>query len=160
MDERHHRTPLHPGPHGVCADSHHNGSDEIVLTPNVTDDIRCWWSASGEFTSRSAYQAFFLGQVAIHGAKELWQVKASNKCKFLVWLLLHGRVWTSERLHRFGLNDNDSCALCAQESETVDHLFLTCVYNRETWFKALRRFQWHQLAPQNNGSLVGWWLQS
>lgn len=117
-----------------------NVTYEITLTPNVLDDIRWRWSSSGELSSRTAYQAFFLGQVAVHEAKELWQVRAPNKCKFLAWLILHGRVWTSDRLHQHGLNDNDSCALCAQEAETMDHLFLTCVYSRETWFKVLRRF--------------------
>jgi hypothetical protein len=31
-----------------------------------------------------------------------------GKCRFFVWLVLHGRCWTSDKLHRHGLKDSDT----------------------------------------------------
>jgi hypothetical protein len=74
--------------------------------------------------------------------KELWKVIAPGKCRFFLWSVLHGRTWTSERLFRHGLRDDDSCALCNQGPETVDHLLTGCIFSREFWFKFLRRYGW------------------
>lgn len=108
----------------------------------------------------SACQALFTGQTAVLGAKELWKIKDPNKCRFFLWLCLHGRVWTAERRRRHGLQQSDICSLCGQEVETLDHLLLQCVLSREIWFKVLRHSGWQQLAPTGMDSLVDLWLHS
>jgi hypothetical protein len=83
-----------------------------------------------------------------------------GKCKFFAWLVLHGRCWTSDRLHRHGLKDSDSCALCAQAVETLDHLLVDCVFSRETWFRTLGHILLPQLAPDRLMSLAAWWCSA
>lgn len=41
------------------------------------------------------------------------------------------QVLSADCLHRHSLRDNE-------EPKTIDHLFLTCAYSREVWFKVLR----------------------
>ena len=89
-----------------------------------------------------------------------------QKVKFFYYLALHGRVVDSrvqdapcsyypegevflvacstrpgvgsrERRMRHGLQDSAACALCNQEDETTDHLFVSCVYNHEVWHRVL-----------------------
>jgi hypothetical protein len=85
----------------------------------------------GQYSSSSTYAAVFLGQASIPGAKQLWKVRAPGKCHFFFWTVLHGRAWTGERRYRHGLQDSDSCSLCTQDPETVDHLLVGCVFSRE-----------------------------
>ncbi|OEL22734.1 hypothetical protein BAE44_0016248, partial [Dichanthelium oligosanthes] len=40
------------------------------------DRVRWKWCPSGRYSCSSAYQAFFVGQTALLGARELWKVKA------------------------------------------------------------------------------------
>ncbi|WVZ79753.1 hypothetical protein U9M48_027296 [Paspalum notatum var. saurae] len=115
------------------------------LTPSIPDSFHWKWSSDGNFSSSSTYKAFFLG------TSLLWKTQAPNKCRLFMWLALLGRYWTSERLHRHGLHDDPTCALCAQEGESVDHLLLTCVHSRETWFRCLGRFNLQNLAPATEG---------
>jgi hypothetical protein len=83
-----------------------------------------------------------------------------GKCKFFAWLVLHGRCWTSDRLHHHGLKDSDTCALCAQEVKTLDHLLVDCVFSRETWFRTLTHILLPQLAPDRPTSLATWWCSA
>jgi hypothetical protein len=108
----------------------------------------------------SAYQALFIGQFPILGAKGVWQTKAPAKCRFFAWLTLLGMHWTLERLWRHGLRDDAACTFCDQELETIDHLLTQCSYSREIWFKVLRRCGWQSLAPSIDVGVVEWWLSA
>lgn len=78
--------------------------------------------------------------------------------KFFFWLALHRRLWTAERRKRHGLQDEDACALCGQESETSDHLFVACVVARQVWTALLSPIGLESLAPRRDDALVDWWL--
>jgi len=99
------------------------------------------WSPDGVYSSSSAYKAFFHGLTLLPGARQLWRASVPPKVKFFAWLALHGRIWTSDRRRRHGLQDDASCALCDQEDETADHLLLGCVFTREVWHRLLRSFR-------------------
>jgi hypothetical protein len=58
-----------------------------------------------------------------------------------------------------GLQADNSCTLCSQEPELVNHLVIQRVFSREVWFSALRRCDWHHLAPSADDS-VTWWVHS
>lgn len=103
---------------------------------------------------------FFTGQYSILGAKELSKSKAPPKCKMFFWLALLDRCWTSDRLLCHNLCNNGPCALCSQETETIDHLLLGCVFSREVWFKLLRASGSQALAPAIGMPIANWWLPS
>jgi hypothetical protein len=100
------------------------GVDQVELTLGIRDQLEWKWSASGQYSMQSAYNAMFMGQTLLLGAKELWKVKDPKKCLFFGWLVLHKRCWMVERCHCHGLKDSDRCALCSKEAETIDHLLL------------------------------------
>jgi hypothetical protein len=97
------------------------------LNPDGQDRIVWRWSPSGCCSSRTAYQTLFLGEMALQGANKLWKVRAQNKCRFFLRLVIHGRCLTSERLQRHGLCNNGPCALCSHATKTFDHLLIQCV---------------------------------
>jgi hypothetical protein len=111
-------------------------------------------SQMGLYSSASAYNALFVNQTSLFGAKELWKVCAPNSCRFFIWLVLHGRCWTSDQLQRHGLQNSSPFALCNQAVETLDHLLVQCVVARETWLKILRPLGWQHLTPSTNVSMV------
>uniref|UniRef100_A0A0A9E2U6 Reverse transcriptase zinc-binding domain-containing protein n=1 Tax=Arundo donax TaxID=35708 RepID=A0A0A9E2U6_ARUDO len=106
---------------------------------------------------RTAYQAFFISQLKVAGVRKS---RVPNKCRFVIWLVIHGRFWTSDWLQRHGLRNNGPCALCSQHPETLDHLILGCVYSRETWFNLLHWARLQCVTPNPDAPFVEWWLQS
>ena len=134
---------------------------EVQLLENQPDKI-CWkWTLDKIFSTASGYSAFFIGQHPIEGAKLLRKTRAPAKCKFFIWLVLHERCWTAARRKRHGLQDDDSCALCAQSSETIDHLLVACPFSREVWFKVLRKVGWDTaLLHVPTDFFTTWWTKA
>jgi hypothetical protein len=89
------------------------------------------WSRDGSFSTASAYRAFFSGEHTIPGARSLHKTRAPGKCRIFIWLALHDRVWTSARRKSHNLQDDDRCALCDQQPETIDHLLVGCSFSRD-----------------------------
>jgi hypothetical protein len=131
--------------------------DGIQFQPHTPDRLVWKWTASGEYSSSSAYRAFFARTTSLLGAKEVWKASAPSKVKFFFWLALHGHLWTAERRKRHGLQQNDVCALCDQAVESTDHLLAACVFSREVWYRLLLLAGLHHLCPGSDSSLVDWW---
>jgi hypothetical protein len=67
---------------------------------------------------------------------------------FFIWLVAQNRCWTADRLAKRGLNHPNKCPLCDQDAESINHLVASCVFARVFWYKLLRKFGMHFLAPQ------------
>lgn len=93
--------------------------EEVVLSPDM-EDIHIWkHTSSSQFSSKSAYMAYFTGDVTFEPWKRLWCSWAPLRCNFFLWLAIRNRCWTSDRLARRGLSHPDRCPLCDQEDETA-----------------------------------------
>jgi hypothetical protein len=56
------------------------------------------------------------------------------------------------------MNHPETCPLCDQEEENIDHLLVSCVFARQFWFSFLQRVHLHELAPQmDTTSFSEWW---
>jgi len=131
---------------------------EIQLLPGVPDHHVWTPSASGIFSSRSAYARFFEGAVKFEPCKRMWKSWAPPRCKFFLWLATLNRCWTDDRLARRGLDHPDKCHLCDQEEESAQHLLVSCVFARDIWFQVLSMIGWQQLTPDQNAIVFqDWW---
>ena len=93
-----------------------------TLSWRLTEDLN--------YSAASAYGAMFLGASLPLGAKEIWRTAAPPRVRFFFWLVLHGRCWTAERRRCHGLQPDDTCIMCDQGVETIDHILLNCCYCR------------------------------
>ena len=131
------------------------------LQPDV-EDVHIWqFSASGQYSTKSAYEALFIGATGFRPWERIWRSWAPGKCKFFMWTVAHNRCWTADRLARRGLPHPATCPLCDQAEETIDHLMISCVLSRQFWFNILQLFGLDVLAPQPNDSCFDdWWANS
>ncbi|XP_075096380.1 uncharacterized protein LOC142174479 [Nicotiana tabacum] len=53
----------------------------------------------------------------------MFQNAARPKAKFIMWLMVQGRLLTSDRLENWKIFVDTECAMCRKEVETRDHLF-------------------------------------
>lgn len=99
----------------------------------------------------------FLGSSTPLGARLIWKTAAPPRVRFFFWLVLHDRCWTAARRFRHGLQDSDTCILCDQAPETMDHILLGCAYSREVWSICFRRLGWTHLVPPADAPVMEWW---
>lgn len=65
------------------------------------EDVHIWTrNTSGKFSSKSAYQAFFMGGIEFEPYKQLWKSWAPLKVKIFIMMALWKRCWTADRLAR------------------------------------------------------------
>jgi hypothetical protein len=76
-------------------------------------------------------KAFSLAQAPLHIIRWCGNHGPCPNAGFSFGLLLKKRCWTIDRLVKRGLDHPEKCLLCDQEAETMDHLFVTCVFARE-----------------------------
>jgi hypothetical protein len=131
---------------------------QVQLHPNSPDRFIWKWSSSQQYSSASAYQAFFHGQCAVPAAKELRKTRAPVNVKFFVWLVILDRCWTAERRQRHNMQDNADCNLCGQAVESIHHLLLGGVYSTEVWVRLLRSIGLLHLCLAQDVALAPWWL--
>ncbi|KAJ0929069.1 putative reverse transcriptase zinc-binding domain-containing protein [Helianthus annuus] len=77
-----------------------------------------------------------------------WNPWAPNKCNYLLWRALMGRVASKMGLSNRGIQlPNVTCDRCGLEEETSDHIFATCLFARSIWWQV---FAWIKVPlPQN-----------
>jgi hypothetical protein len=104
------------------------------------------------------YRAFFFGQCAVLGTKELSKTAAAPRCKFFLWLTLLDRCWTSEWLQRHNLQNNGALrALFAGTGDRRPSSLLGCSYSRGLISRATGAgFQY--LMPSVEMVLADWWI--
>ena len=87
----------------------------VILQQGVPDQF--WWklSQSGSYSSKTAYAACFVGSIRFPPWRRIWKSWAPLRCKFFLWLAIKQRIWTADRLTKWGLPHQAACPLCDQE---------------------------------------------
>ena len=112
----------------------------------------------GSILQARLIRVIFTGFVGFEHYKMVWKSWAPPECRFFLWLVAHNRCWTVDRLEKKGLNHPPRCPLCDQESETINHLLVSCSFSRLYWYITFRKFGLHILAPlQDDTNFLQWW---
>jgi hypothetical protein len=136
-----------------------NAIKGITLIHGQADSIQWIWTASLTFSIKSAYLAFFEGRQLWPLFAPIWCCKAPLKFKIFAWKAAWDRCWTGVHRRNHGLTNDDSCGLCLQEAESIDHLLLGCSVSWIIWFQVFSGLGNPDLTPDANASLVDWWIR-
>ncbi|WVZ88496.1 hypothetical protein U9M48_035013 [Paspalum notatum var. saurae] len=133
----------------------------VELRPDVADQHHWRFASHGSYSSKSAYEAFFVGSITFAPWRRVWKTWAPLRCKFFIWLVFKKRLWIADRLAKRGLPHPTACPLCDQSVETIQHLLISCVFAREVWTAILSKLGLAFIAPQPGCTgFTCWWRQS
>ncbi|GJX09125.1 reverse transcriptase zinc-binding domain-containing protein [Tanacetum coccineum] len=71
----------------------------------------------------------------------VWFSNMIPRHAFIVWLLIHGRLPTQDRISKWYPNRSMKCSLCCEEMDSHDHLFFKCKYAAKIWSVAKGKCQ-------------------
>lgn len=58
---------------------------------------------------------------------------ARPRAKFTMWLHMHERLLTTDRLTKWDINMQIKCSLCQEQNETNEHIFVQFRFPRKVW---------------------------
>ena len=64
-----------------------------------------------------------------------------TKVREFQYKLLHGAIYTKEKLLMFGFVENNQCSFCMQMVETYKHLFWDCAHVKPLFQKVIDKFE-------------------
>jgi hypothetical protein len=70
---------------------------DFQLQPGIEDRHIWRFSPTGQYSTKTAYEGFFLGATTFRSWEKIWKSWAPSKCSFL-WLVAHDRCWTADHL--------------------------------------------------------------
>jgi hypothetical protein len=79
------------------------------------EKIQWRWTADGNYTTKSAYNAQFLGSFSTFNGNSIWKAETEGKHKFFAWLLVQCKILTADKLTTRQWPCNPVCSLCNQE---------------------------------------------
>ncbi len=98
------------------------------LESNAVYRTQCSYKVRESY--KSNYSVLNDGDTRNLYAKSLWGLRIPLKTQILVWLVLKGRLSTTDNLAKSGWVGSILCAFCGCENETIDHLFVGSVFTR------------------------------
>ncbi|KAL4588964.1 hypothetical protein LXL04_001865 [Taraxacum kok-saghyz] len=104
-----------------------NGKDQVL-----------WKDITGKVTNFSPTQVW--SDIRKRNPTVLWYKIVWFKSQipshaFILWLALHNRLMTHDRMITWSTNANLQCTLCNTNPDSIVHLFFECNYSREVWNK-------------------------
>jgi exonuclease III len=125
---------------------------EDVAPVNRTTKDRWGWGQTGVYTSAAGYRALQASRNISHTPafwKRVWDQLSIPKVNFFFWTLMHNKILTGDNMEKRNIVGPHRCALCNNNFETSQHLFMDCTFAKEVWGLFLQDFQ-IIIPPQNS----------
>lgn len=110
---------------------------------SVDEDIVLWKHNTDVFKKKiDTGRTWSLLQTAkpqVNWHTSVWFSFSTPKYSFMVWLAIHNRLSTGDRMLLWGNIINPGCILCQHQLETREDLFFDCRYSNEIWFNLTRK---------------------
>ena len=135
-------------------------ASQTLLTLEREDTISWHWSPNGTYSSASAYMAQFCGSFPRFTPSKIWEAHAEPKCKLFSWMVLHGKILTSDMLAIRGWPHDPICPLCLRALETANLLCKDCPFAVAVWSHVQRWTGDAPAAPMATPpatSISEWW---
>lgn len=105
------------------------GEDKVILGNGV----------HGTFSIKKAWDTTRRRNSKVDWYNIVWYHHHIPKHTILVWVAIHGKLMTKNKLLTFGIIQDATCRLCNSATESLDHLFFSCSFTNEIWSRLMRR---------------------
>jgi hypothetical protein len=87
----------------------------------------------GVFTCAETWNYLRKKNGAVRWWPLVWHSFAILKQAFILWLALHNRLTTGDRLFAWGFKENVNCGFCKAGIESRNHIFFSCGFSSRVW---------------------------
>ena len=138
--------------------------NHATLTQDVADKVVWLHHNSGAYKVKSFLNLLLdtqeISQGAFAHANMVWRSLTPPNSELLLCILVVGKLNTLDRLSRLNIRQgmDNSCVLCQQEVESINHLFCYCPFTWSVWFVFLSWWGVSWVIPNNPRSAFESWI--
>ena len=115
--------------------------DSVSIRMGISDALAWSFCPNGGFSVKSFRRCLEeVGETAsLEVCPFIWMGIVPPKVEIFLWQLSKGRTLVSEVLCNFGMIQmaHAKCLMCGSDSESINHLFLHCVWSWRLWSTAI-----------------------
>lgn len=103
---------------------------KIIDSREFLNTVGGWTAVTkdGKFNIKQAYKMLQGENQRVNWKRLMCNNQATPKSKFILWLALHNRLATADRLSTWNVPRRTICSLCDCANENTQHLFFACTY--------------------------------
>ncbi|GLJ41990.1 hypothetical protein SUGI_0869290 [Cryptomeria japonica] len=102
--------------------------DRKILESMEKDTIIWCVAKSGRYSAKLGYEVQRQrGSINSWPHKLGWSHKVLPKVGAFLWIALHNRILTRDRLKNIGISSPNRCVMCYAEEESANHLLFWCL---------------------------------
>lgn len=129
-----HRSDLY----NMIEDALHTQRSKMTLR----EDVALWKSNMEviklKFSTKNTWSLIRSSAPTVNWHSNIWFTHSTPKYAFMVWLAMHNKLSTGDRMLLWNVGIDVICVLCQQQLETRDHLFFGCAYSQNFWLWLVR----------------------
>ncbi|KAL4333466.1 hypothetical protein GQ457_07G012960 [Hibiscus cannabinus] len=97
------------------------------------------WEEKRNFSVSSAYGYLFHGLDFGNGDtwKRVWKIAVPQRVRMFIWLTFHNRLLTNVERVRRHVATSESCEICNNGQEDIDHVLRSCTVAKGVWTRLL-----------------------
>ncbi|XP_010694732.1 uncharacterized protein LOC104907494 [Beta vulgaris subsp. vulgaris] len=107
---------------------------QLVGLGNISASVKLGgdqWLQDTTFSIKKYYTTINGNDIRVPWSAYVWNRFSQPKHRMILCLGLQNRLKTKDRLKKLGICDDDVCAICGQQVESVNHLLFKCHYSRQ-----------------------------
>ncbi|GJU68574.1 RNA-directed DNA polymerase, eukaryota, reverse transcriptase zinc-binding domain protein [Tanacetum coccineum] len=110
-----------------------------IVIPNLKENVKdstVWRDGNGKegrFSTKKVWENFRIDLPDVNWYKVIWFTQGNPRYAFIMWLAMHIRLTTQDRLIKWGKGGNLLCPLCKKVNDSHEHLFFKCPFSEEVW---------------------------
>lgn len=89
--------------------------------------------------------------------KFIWTASVPPKINFLLWRVVHERLYSQDMMQHKGIDIHSSCILYGDCPETKDHVLTQCKVAHKVWTSITPNDNWSWVVPDSMINLANTW---
>lgn len=109
---------------------------QVPTLQNDTMDSAEWVTNSGQrkkFATKVVWKDLCCNGNKVSWHKLVWFAQNIPKHSFVLWMAIHERLMTQDRIAEWFPNNDMKCVFCKQCNDSHQHLFFSCPYTNKVW---------------------------
>lgn len=104
-----------------------NAGEDVIVWKQNLDTFK------PRFNTKSTWLLIHESKPQVDWYSTVWFPSSTPKYSFMVWIAMHNRLSTGDKMLLWNSGINLGCVLCQHQLETREHLFFECSYSQQIW---------------------------